>query len=169
MPVVRSVRCGAVLALLAAACSESVDLPDAGPPTLELGTGDRTFEPLEDGDTLYIVQGPQAGYHFFGSMRATNIFGGDPFDLSAEGNPQTTFEAFVGDMRVDAMASSYRQGLRPTENGLEMVGRAVILDIEDDSELAGAEVLFRVSVVDARGIMLSDERVVIAQPHPNNL
>ena len=141
---------------------------DAGPPTVEIGTGEREFEELRDGNTILIVQGPQDGYHFFGSLRATNVNAGDKEDLTSPDNPTTTFEIFVGDNRVDAMASTYTQGLRVSSRGAEMIGRNVILDIEDDSELDGVEVRFSVQLDDVDGVSVSDERTLIARPHPNN-
>lgn len=153
---------------LAASCSASSVAPDAGPPSLELGTGSANFEALNDADIIYIVQGPQGGYHFFGSLQARNLVPGDSEDLSNPQNPQTTFEAFVGDARVDAMASSYKQGLRVREGVAEMIGRQVILDIEDDDELDGATVRFTVTVEDASGITLTDARTLTAVKHPGN-
>jgi len=123
---------------------------------------------LQDGETLFIVQGPQGGFHFFGSLQAANIEAGDSEDLSDPNNPTTTFEAYVDGARVDAQASSYTQGLVPRGAVSEMIGRTVILDILDDSELAGAEVRFLVRVEDVNGITLSDERTVVAMPHPAN-
>ena len=160
----------AITALIAAsfACSAKTDSPDAGPPSLEIGSGSRDFEPLIDGDSIYIVQGPQGGYHFFGSLRSQNINPGDSEDLSDPQNPQTTFEAFVGDARVDVMASSYRQGLEVGDGYAEMVGRQVILDILDDDDLDGMTVKFSVSIQDAAGIQLSDERTLTAIKHPDN-
>lgn len=160
----------AIAALVAAtlACSAPAEGPDAGPPSLEIGTGTRDFEPLGDGDSIFIVQGPQGGYHFFGSLRAQNINAGDSEDLSDPQNPQTTFEAFVGATRVDAMASSYRQGLEVGGGFAEMVGRQVILDILDDDELDGMTVRFAVTVEDVAGIQLTDERTLTAIKHPDN-
>ena len=158
----------AVLIASASACSASVDRPDAGPPSLEIGTGTGGFEPLVDSESIYIVQGPQGGYHFFGSLRAQNINAGDSEDLSDPQNPQTTFEAFVGDARVDAMASSYRQGLQKTNGFAEMIGRQVILEILDDDELDGVSVRFSVTLQDADGIELRDERTLMAIKHPDN-
>lgn len=143
-------------------------MADAGPPTVELGSGDREFEELRDGNTILIVQGPQDGYHFFGSLRATNVNAGDSEDLTDPGNPTSTFEVFVGTDRVDAMASMYTQGLRVSSRGAEMIGRNVILDILDDSELDGVTVRFLVRVDDIDGVSVSDERTLIARPHPNN-
>ena len=158
----------AVLIAATAACSARAEGPDAGPPSLEIGTGTRGFETLSDGDSIFIVQGPQGGYHFFGSLRAQNIDPGDSEDLSDPQNPQTTFEAFVEDIRVDAMASSYRQGLEATGGFAQMVGRQVILDILDDEELDGITVRFSVAIEDAAGVQLHDERTLTAIKHPDN-
>jgi len=38
-------------------------------PTIEVGTGETTFEPLEDGDPVVMVHGPQGGWHMLGSVR----------------------------------------------------------------------------------------------------
>lgn len=170
MPVPLHLRLVGALCLLGlvTACSASAEAPDAGPPSLELGTGSANFEALANGDTIYIVQGPQGGYHFFGSLQARSMVAGDSEDLSDPSNPQTTFEAFVGDTRVDAMASSYKQGLRVRDGVAEMIGRQVILDIEDDDELDGATVRFTVTVEDTGGITLSDERTLTAVKHPGN-
>ena len=153
------------------ACGDDVApiaVADAGPPTVAIGTGDREFEELRDGNNILIVQGPQDGYHFFGSLRATNVNAGDSEDLTSDDNPTSTFEVFVGSDRVDAMASMYTQGLRLSSRGAEMIGRNVILDIQDDSELDGIEVRFVVRVEDVDGVSVSDERTLIARPHPNN-
>ncbi len=157
-----------LLAVLFACSANAADPADAGPPGLEIGTGERSFEALQDGQNIFIVLGPQGGYHFFGSLQARNMNAGDSEDLSDPSNPSTLFEAFVGDTRVDAMASSYRQGLKVRDGVAEMIGRTVILDIEDDSELAGATVRFVVTVEDVDGLSLSDERTLIAVPHPDN-
>jgi hypothetical protein len=158
------------LAILCACGDDTVALTeaDAGPPTVELGSGEREFEELRDGNNILIVQGPQDGYHFFGSLRATNINAGDSEDLTDSQNPTSTFEVFMGGTRVDAMASTYKQGLRVSSLGAQMIGRNVILDIQDDSELDGATVRFVVRVDDVDGVSVSDERTLIARPHPNN-
>ena len=147
---------------------DSLAPADAGPPTIEIGSGDREFESLAEGETILIVQGPQNGYHFLGSVRATNINAGDPKDLGSPQNPTTSFEVFVGTSRVDAMASTYKQGLKISENGAEMIGRNVILDIQVDDELDGMQVRFVVRIDDVDGVSISDERILLAKPHPNN-
>lgn len=160
----------ATAALVGVACSSSPgSSADAGPPFIELGTGTREFEPLDDGDDIFIVQGPQGGYHFFGSLRARNVEPGDSEDLSDPKNPRTTFEAFAGDARVDSMFSSYVQGLELEDGYAQMIGRTVILDILDDDDLDGVTVRFTVSLEDTDGVVVSDERTLTAVKHPDNL
>lgn len=38
-------------------------------PTIEVGTGETTFERLDDGDPVVMVHGPQGGWHMLGSVR----------------------------------------------------------------------------------------------------
>jgi hypothetical protein len=40
---------------------------------VEVGTGEREFEILAEGDSVVMVHGPQGGWHMLGSMRATNM------------------------------------------------------------------------------------------------
>jgi len=162
------IRCALVLTLVAAACGSSEDDPML-PPSAELGTGDLDFESLADGDSIYVIQGPQGGFHVLGSVRVTGVERGDPNDLSSPKNPTTTFEVYRGSERIDAMGASYVQGLERVEPGVfEMVGRFVILDILADDEVAGDSLHITVSVEDVNGVTVTDERTVVATPHPQN-
>ncbi len=167
-------RCTALAwAVAACACNPGEapsNQPDAGPPTVTLGSGDVAFEALDDGDDIFIVQGAQGGFHFFGSVAVTGIDPGNPNDLGDASNPTTEFRAFRGADRVDAEASRYVQGLRPVDGmpGVGMVGRLVILDILADDDLDGATVRFEVEVTGADGTTASDARTLTAVAHPNN-
>ena len=162
----------AALWLATAAC----DLGGTDPtePVATLGTGVLDFEPLADGDTIQIIQGPQGGYHFLGSVRVEGIDPGDSGDLQDPTNPTTEFMVFAGGRRMDIRTARYTQGLKPAdpsagENVHEMVGRLVILDIARDSELDGVEVEFSVTVTGADGTKAEDARTLIAVPHPQNI
>jgi hypothetical protein len=155
------------LALLASACGGEEDL---GPPTATLGSGDTAFEPLDDGDSIFVIQGPQGGFHVLGSVLVSGIEPGDANDLQDPSNPTTAFTVFVGNDRVDADASSYTQGLDPSDSsdGYEMIGRFVILDIMNDSELDSVDIRLAVEVVGTNGNSASDSRLLVAEPHPAN-
>jgi hypothetical protein len=159
-------------ALLCCAIGCGGDDPYTGPPELILGTGESSFESLTDGQNIYVVQGPQGGFHLFGSVRTRGIDPGNPEDLSDPGNPTIDFRVFTTgttEARIDALAAHYIQGLRSGGDYYEMIGRAVILDITDDSELDNVPIRFELELVDSNGVMLSDSRNLIAIPHPNNL
>jgi len=152
-------------------CGGGDDGPDAGPPALTLGTGFEGFEPLADGADVWIIQGPQGGFHFIGSIRASGIETGNPDDLRDPSNPTTEFSVFRGTDRVDLGAANYTQGLDPVAgtSEYEMIGRLVILDIQADDELDGVELRFDAEVVDANGVRVTDTRTVVGVPHPANL
>ena len=54
---------------------------DAGPPMtrscegieVELGSGARSYEPVKDGDTVWLYRGPQGGYMIYLSVRAKGL------------------------------------------------------------------------------------------------
>jgi len=160
----------ALLAASGAAGCAADGAADPVPPEVTLGTGDVSFESLQSGDDIYIVQGPQGGFHFFGSVLVRGIDPGDPDNLDAPDNPTTDFQVWSGGARVDVMAAHYVQGLEPgpDANTYEMIGRLVILDIQADDELAGAQVRFLVSVTDTAGNSASCELMLTAVRHPNN-
>jgi hypothetical protein len=169
-----SVTWALMLAVALAACDGGDDEPDAdaGPPSITLATGAEEIEELTEGGDIYIVQGPQGGFHFYGSFYASGIEPGDPDDLSDPDNPTGEFRVFEGATRVDiAQANEFTQGLEPIPGtgGVGKIGRLVILDISDDAELDGASVRFEVEVTDVHGVTVSDQRMLTAIPHPANL
>jgi len=156
-----------LIALLLACSGEPDDDVSDDEPAAELGTGEVSFESLDDDDNIIIVFGPQGGYHFNGSVRAAGINGGDAENLEDPDNPLTTFRVFVDDEQID-VGIDYRQGLDPTADGFEMVGRRVILDIASDDALDGVEVVMEVEIEDVDGTVVTDSRTLIGKPHPLN-
>ena len=146
---------------------------DEGGPTpktaLELGTGTDFFEPLDEGDRVWVVFGPQGGYHLDGSLRALGIEAGDPERPDQTDNPLVWFRVFDGGLQL--ANQSLRMGLFPVAGAdgvYEWVGEQVILSIASDQEVAGRELLFEVELQDAAGNVLVDRRAVMAEPHPLN-
>lgn len=159
------------LILLALACGDGGGDTAGSPldPAIELGTGTQFFEPLTDGGTVLIVRGPQGGYHFDGSMQVQGIDPGNVDDLGDPSNPKTTFT--VTDAGNQVAYVEYVQGIRTVAGEkwiYEMIGRRVFLDIVDDAELDGHEVVMTVEVTDSTGLVLSDSKTLMAEPHPLN-
>lgn len=172
----------ALAAAFAIACSGGKD--SSGPtddtgtapkldPALEIGTGDIAFVPIADGDTVFVVFGPQGGYHINASLRVQGIDNGEPTDVDAPDNPVTAFSATLDGVSINLSgdATTYKQGIDPVpgEPGVyEMIGRRLLLNITDDAQLDGEEIVMTVHVEDKDGVALDDTRSVIAVPDPFN-
>ena len=142
-------------------------------PDIVMGTGEWDWEPIEDGQEIDVIQGPQGGFHLLGCVRVAGITAGNADDLSAADNPTTTF--WVIHEGVDlSPASVFVQGLDPSPADVspfshQMVGRFVIMNIEADDELDGVDIVFGVSVEDVDGVRVETEMNLTAVPHPLNL
>ena len=121
------------LLLALAACED----PEPG---IEVGTGEREFEPLEDGDDILIIQGPQGGFHVLGSFLVTGVEAGDTDNLFDPDNPTMHFTVREEGDRVD-VSNPFIQGLDdgPGRGEHQVTGRFVFLDIEADDELGELE------------------------------
>jgi hypothetical protein len=153
--------------------TDDTEIPDL-PPLVEIGSGVDEFLPLEDGGEILIVQGPQGGHHFDGSLRAQGIPPGDGRDLTNPDNPTTTFRIVrVSDGQQLDVGITFTQGLETTdEPGVYAVlGRKVIFDrnwVQFDDDVTGVECDFIVEIQAVDGTVLTDTRRVIGVPHPLN-
>lgn len=157
-----------LLSLLLAACTGEPD-PSELEPSVQIGTGDASFEPLADGDTVLIIEGPQGGFHVLGSARFTGVEGGDPDVLSDPQNPTYWFRVYDEGVRID-FAPQYTQGLdlAPEGEAFEELGRFVFLDITADEELVGHTLEITVDIEDVNGVALQDSVTVVAEASPFN-
>ncbi len=131
-----------------------------GEPSIELGTGALEFEPISNGDDLFMDQGTQGLFHVFGSILATGILAGNQEDFSDPMNPMASFMIYYeGDI-----FGGYEPLPRPL-NSLsgsvsELVGDIVLLDITSFGQAQDLSVTFHVDLWDACGVELSDSREV---------
>ncbi len=144
-----------------------------GEPRIELGTGEWEWETLDGVTEMPIIQGPQGGFHFLGSVRVSGIEPGDPKDLANADNPTTAFSVLLEGEDI-TMSATYIQGLDQTPDAdqmfrHQMVGRFVIVDILTDEELVGSDIELAVTVTDVLGTELSASKQVSVYPHPYNL
>lgn len=160
--------------LLIALTAGCVAGPEDTGPELEasvlLGTGEWEWEDLDE--DINVILGPQGGYHILGSVRVRGMVVGDPENLGDPTNPTTHFEVLhEGEDLV--ISSDYVQGLDPVPSSVsdwqhQMIGRFAILGIDSDDQLNGEQLLFRVTITDVDGAVLSDERPLTAYPDPRN-
>lgn len=165
MQVRRSIRVGSHLpaALAAAAlvgCAEP-DPSDTGvAPWLELGTGETEFVPLEDGDEVALVYGPQGGWH----VDTTAMFGGIALD-----GAELSYEARDPDsgavLNYPYTASLHPSVLQELEDGWLRVGDRAVFEIDSDEEILGRTVQLEVRLVDGAGLELVDTRqITVVRP-----
>ena len=158
---------GAALLILTPGCESSAT------PEVEIGTGEIEFQPLDDGDMLDIIQGPQGGFHLLGSLRVKGIEAGDRSDLESPDNPTVIFAVDHEGVELITIGS-ITQGLNAAPLSQlpfthQMTGRFAILDIAADDELDGETVQFSVSVADSNGVEVFDSVTLNLIPNPNNL
>ncbi len=158
-----------VLALwLAVALTACTSAPPPDPDAL-LGQGEYEWEDLSDADEVFVIQGPQGGFHILASVRTKGIEAGNPDDLLDPSNPETNFSVVSAGVDL-ILTGQYLQGIAQAPEDAdpwthEMVGRFAILDIDNDDVLDGVEITLSVSVVDADGIEVRDSRTLTATPH----
>jgi len=142
--------------------------PEPPAPFLAFGTGERTFEALTDGDDGVVIQGPQGGHHLLGSIQVAGVVPGTDGDLSDPDNPTTAFTVSRGDEELSAF--TYAQGL--AESGTfgvyQLMGRLLVLNINDDTDVLGDTLSVHVDVTDADGVTLSADVDLFAVPAPTN-
>jgi hypothetical protein len=139
-----------VLALLAVVdgCGTVADVE----PAILLGTGESEFVALDDGDDIEIVFGPQGGYHVLGSIRVQGVEAGEADQLGAATNPSVSFD-FLAEGQSILLSGDFVQGLEHAAADAapwshELIGRRVILDIEDDDPWVELDGELRVSLTD---------------------
>lgn len=155
------VPAAALAALALAACDGPPDTiaADAGPPTVALGTGEQSFEPLADGGTLRAYAGPQGGFHVFLTVRTTGLHGGDPDEspLPCDAPRERTapcVDLVVADATgpIDLYAPLRIPLVRAPDGRLEpRRPRLVQLDIGDLAEVDGLALTVSATVSDVHG------------------
>lgn len=128
-------------------------------PSVVLGTAEPVFEPLEEGDPVRLVHGPQGGWHVLFAARAEHT------------TSEVTLRLTVDDRATDVPVSelTYEVNLFPDGECAGLyAGMVAIVDVDElDSDaatpaeaLGGRELLVRLEVEDAMGRTAVDEVAV---------
>ncbi|MFN3197344.1 MAG: hypothetical protein ACE366_02830 [Bradymonadia bacterium] len=122
-------------------------MPDAAMGSIELGTGFRSFESLEDGQEVPIIAGIQGGFHIWGAIRGEHFDGSEVrmlFELVQDGE-------VVG-------GANYIDFITPDDDGIyEYPAVAVVFDEANPNLYEDKPTLMRVQLTDAEGQVLTDE------------
>ena len=124
---------------------------DAGPqaPLAQVGTGTDSFEPLEDGQTVPVIKGPQGGYHIWTSIRVRAPIASK--DLKVR-------------LHVDfngAVLTDTNYVLNFWQKGAYAEYYALTAFIPDPAAVDGQRVQLAIDVTDTNGLTASDSRTVI--------
>jgi hypothetical protein len=111
---------------------------DAGPPSLELGTGESSFVPVVDGGEIELVHGPQGGWHAVGAVRMSG------FDPDATVLTYTVVDAGTAVVEVP-IAILARRLVRDGVAYLKL-GDLLIFPITGPADVVGHTVEIRASV-----------------------
>jgi hypothetical protein len=151
--------------LLAAGCGTGAA---SAPPTLELGTGERTFEPL--GPVINCYMGPQGLFHVYLSLRATGVDPGSA-DVPPATCDMTTVNPCVAFTVTDVTAGReldafvpQRLPLMPSGDGFELdPTRLVMISINSLDEVDGHTFALTASL-DQAGVHLTASASAICTP-----
>ena len=135
-------------------------------PRLEVGTGETTFEGLNENDPVVMVHGPQGGWHMLGSVRTHNM------ETIIEVHYTITDEAtgvLVSDntYRVAVVSDGDCTGYYPGMYGYLTVSDLATADATRPPELLGYNtVVMTMDVTDYGGRTASTSLRVLAEPDP---
>ena len=154
------IACLLVAAAAVAGCTAGEIGPIDTGSVIELGTGEATFQPLEDDATLEVVLGTQGGYHVVGNAR---LFGYVPGPILGEQPDGMHFEvvAYNG-QRLNLDSGVIHTPLAPQPDGSFtcLPGHHVLVDVLPE-DIDGTPALFTVQMAGVDGELLTDERRVI--------
>jgi len=121
--------------------------PDVGEPWIELGTGARRFETLEEGAEVPIIAGIQGGFHVWGAFRGGGFRGTDAaIDFSLELDGEELGAAHYTEPQLE----------RGSDGRLDYPGVAVVFARNEDVEpSSGRTMRLSVRVEDADGVVLT--------------
>jgi hypothetical protein len=140
--------------------SHAVDMcrvSEGGAPTLQIGTGEKRFEPLRVDETLAAEPGPQGGHHLWIAVRTQNLL---------QSGSTTTISARRPDTGATVPPSSFNFPFDPEDSGYcQLYGLRFQLDNKgvDYTQFLGHALDLTVTVVDAAGARASSvSRIEVA-------
>ncbi|MFT6821620.1 MAG: hypothetical protein ACJATT_005451 [Myxococcota bacterium] len=124
-----------------------------GAPSIELGTGSSSYEPLADGDSVELVSGIQGGWHINVSVWC------DGFE--PDGTTLVYDAVTIGAEPISfiTQAELVESSVLPADVGWYRVGDRLVLDIGSGSDIVGQDLVMRVTAA-LGGTSWSAERTV---------
>ena len=129
--------------------------------SLTVGTGELTFEALEDGDKVGLTYGSQGGVHVWGSLRVSGIVQGSSDSLADEDNPLVSFVIKDGDTEIAGFHDLPHHFLVRLDGTWESLGDRLIFYEGDVSAYADVPLTMRATLTDKCGTELAAETDVL--------
>ena len=150
--------------LLTAACGKEQPGPPGppacqqGPMEVEVGTGQSTFVPMPGGGDLPFFQGPQGGFHVYGSVRARGYNPAATDAATDPDHPAVQFRLRLGGQSI-ASSTLLHWSLAPVADGWRTrAGAFVIMTVPSPLQLDGDAVTLEVQVTDRCQLVGTDAR-----------
>lgn len=121
---------------------------------IELGGGALAFAPLDDGDPVELVAGPQGGFHVDVALRFGGI-GPGGLQLVYDAVDAATAEV----VSFQTLGTVTEASVAPTDGGWVRLGDRVVLDVIRPADVVGRDVVLRVAA-SLGGVTISDTRRV---------
>ncbi len=150
----RATLCGAWLALGLGLAGCPAD-PEGPELPFEVGTG-RMFTPLEEGDTVELIQGGQGGQHVFVSMRAWDL-------TNIRARVEMSMERTSDGERVSSPYSVDLRFTQSAQEGAPALLEGLLLLVPDPAEAVDREVRLTASFESEGGEHGTDTRTVHLQ------
>ena len=127
-------------------------------PTFVVGSGKDSYAAMADGATVEIIHGPQGGYHLWGAFRVTGI---------ASGRVSVTYVVSRDTLPATPLSSTtYEVVPFARAGGREWAGLIGYVPNDQLEATANQPVVLSMTLTDAAGSVLRDERHVVAGPVP---
>jgi hypothetical protein len=120
--------------------------------TVEIGVGESSFTPLQEGDAVTIVKGPQGGFHITGALRASPGFVPRAMEVR--------YRVLTAD-GTELSLNAYRVTLLQVGEHLEWYGLLGL--VPDPAVISGKQARLRIELRDVNGQEAADERLVSPQ------
>jgi hypothetical protein len=135
----------------------------SGEASVELGTGEDAFEPLQDGDPVSVINGPQGGQHILGSVRTSNMTSVATVRLSIQ---RAEDDSYVSDQtyRLQFFEDDAERCEWSYPGLFAYLGFVSLA--QDNANFLWLDAIMRIEVTDNNGRTMSDEVMVIPELEP---
>jgi hypothetical protein len=131
-----------------------------------VGTGETEFVAVADGDELVVIQGPQLGWHVYGSIRCTGITATESLDPRDTDQPQIRLVL----VDEDGVFGGYELLPRPmtrTDEGWDLIGDLIIVWTPTYAEATNRSAILELVLTDATGATYESRKSVKLVANPD--